>query len=194
VAPLQYLPQIESSIALMKDAGVDFEAGLSVGELDAVEARFNIQFPPDLRAFLQVALPYGDKFPNWRSDDESSLRRRLQWPEDGIAFNVEHDRIWLSAWGQPPLDSEALVDAARRLVQQAPRLVPIYGHRFIPPEPLSAGNPIFSVYGTDIIVYGTDLWDYLQKEFAPREIGSLPNHADCRWIRFWTDTMEDVMA
>jgi hypothetical protein len=194
VAASEFLPQIESSIALMKDAGIEFEAGLSEAELAAVEARFNIQFPPDLRAFLQVALPCGQSFPNWRSDDESSLRGRLEWPEDGIAFDVEHSSIWLTPWGPPPLESAARIDAARLLVRQAPRLIPIYSHRYIPPEPPTAGNPVFSVHGTDIIIYGVDLWNYLRNEFAPREPHSLPDHAACRWIRFWTDTMEDVMG
>src|SRR5436190_13969950 len=41
-------------------------------EVTAVEAQFHFRFPPDLRAFLQTALPSGEKFPNWR--DRKSTR------------------------------------------------------------------------------------------------------------------------
>jgi len=35
----------------------------------------------------------------------------------------------------------------------------------MPERPLEAGNPVFSVYQTDIICYGADLRDYLENEF-----------------------------
>lgn len=52
------------------------------------------------------------------------------------------------------------------LVAAAPRLLPIYSHRYLLAEPCRAGNPVFSVYQSDIIVYGTDLRTYLLHEFA----------------------------
>jgi hypothetical protein len=45
---------------------VEFDAGLTDAEVLAVERRFNFQFPPDFREFLQTALPRGPAFPNWR--------------------------------------------------------------------------------------------------------------------------------
>ena len=85
--------EIDASIALMKAHGVVFESGLSDDEVMAVESRFHFQFPPDLRAFLQVALPSGDRFPNWRSDSEAKLNDMLRWPEDGIAPGTRWDDI-----------------------------------------------------------------------------------------------------
>src|SRR5215213_5581205 len=49
---------------------VECDAGLTDAEVIAVEGRFSFQFPPDLREFLQTALPLGPKFPDWRSGDE----------------------------------------------------------------------------------------------------------------------------
>lgn len=55
---------------------------------------------------------------------------------------------------------------AHQAIEQAPRLIPIAGHRYIPDAPAEAGNPIFSVYQTDIIYYGRDLFEYLENEFG----------------------------
>ena len=41
----------------------------------------------------------------------------------------------------------------------------MYSHRYLPQEPSTEGNPVFSVYQTDIICYGADLQDYLENEF-----------------------------
>jgi hypothetical protein len=41
---------------------VEFDAGLISDEVIAVEGRFGFQLPPDLREFLQTALPRGPEF------------------------------------------------------------------------------------------------------------------------------------
>ena len=51
-----------------------------------------------------------------------------------------------------------------RWYNQAPRLLPLTNHRFIISEPLQAGNPVLSVWGTDTIVYGWNLRHYLLEE------------------------------
>jgi hypothetical protein len=38
---------------------IEFDAGLTDAEVAVTEARFGFRFPPDLRAFLQTALPRG---------------------------------------------------------------------------------------------------------------------------------------
>jgi hypothetical protein len=52
------------------------------------------------------------------------------------------------------------------ILDDAPRLIPIYAHRAVPNEPLEAGNPVFSVMQMDIIIYGNDLEQYLHNEFG----------------------------
>ena len=56
-------------------------------------------------------------------------------------------------------------------------------------KPLEAGNPIFSVSQTDVIIYGDDLTDYLRHEFhefGRDGSGALPE----RTIRFWTAMLD----
>jgi hypothetical protein len=162
---------------------VEFDTGLTDAEVVAVERRYEFQFPPDLRDFLQTAMPRGPQFPDWRSGDESILRDWLGLPLDGVLFDVEHNGFWLEAWGPRPDSLEAALQTAGELIAAAPRLVPIYGHRMMPDEPHEAGNPVFSVHQTDIIYYGVYLADYLRTEFW------LPDReqwlARIRPIRFW---------
>ena len=53
----------------------------------------------------------------------------------------------------------------------------------MPDEPHLAGNPVLSVWQTDIIYYGFDLADYLRHEFRLRDRASEPKAV--RPIRFW---------
>ena len=174
----------------MKAHGVEFKSGLSEREIAAVETLHQFQFPPDLRAFLQAALPCGDRFPQWRRPDDPDLLASLDWPEEGIVFDVEQNSLWLDEWGPRPSAMLRAIEIARRLVRHAPTLIPIYAHRYLPAEPQQSGNPVFSVHQSDIIVYGRDLWDYLRNEFEGPSSSTVPDPSSCRPIRFWTDLAE----
>lgn len=50
-------------------------------------------------------------------------------------------------------------------MQKVPKLIPIYGHRYIPIVNGLDNPPIFSVYQTDVIYYGIDLENYFRIEF-----------------------------
>jgi hypothetical protein len=167
----------------MKERGIEFDAGLADGEVAAAEARFGFRFPPDLRAFLQTALPRGERFPDWRSGNESALRDWLDLPHDGILFDIEHNGFWLEDWGPRPRTLADTKRAASDLVAAAPKLIPIFAHRMMPEEPHLPGNPVFSVHQTDIIYYGFDLADYLRNDFhlSGRELWP----EKIRPIRFW---------
>jgi len=63
-------------------------------------------------------------------------------------------------------------------------MIPVYSHRYLPAGRGTYGHPVLSIHQTDIIVYGTDLADYINQEFGRRSIG-----AD--WappmVPFWSD-------
>ena len=156
---------------------------LTDSEVARVEGQYRFRFPPDLRQFLQTSLPVSDRFPDWRSGSESYLTNWLNWPRDGLLFDVEHNAFWLPEWGTKP---SALIEAHRiasEMVSAAPTLIPVYAHRMIPDEPHAAGNPVFSVHQSDIVVYGFDLADYLRNEFGLP--GRQPRPAKTQSIRFW---------
>jgi hypothetical protein len=178
-------------VAQMKERGIAFDSGLTGAEVAAVEARFGFRFPPDLRAFLQTALPQGEQLPDWRSGKESALRDWLDWSRQGILFDIEYNGFWLEEWGPRPPSPANAMRAASELIDGAPKSIPIFMHRMMPDEPHLPGNPVFSVHQTDIIHYGFDLADYLRNEFHLPGRGPWPE--EIRPIRFWDlDRFQEV--
>src|SRR5260370_23892793 len=108
------------------------------------------------------ALPVSNGFVNWRSATEEEIKEGMSRPYDGICFDIEHNVFWPGAWGTRPSSLDDAFAIAKKAVDAAPILIPILGHRYIPDSPNEAGNPVFSVYQTDIIYYGSELAGYLQ--------------------------------
>ncbi|MCX5399688.1 hypothetical protein [Streptomyces sp. NBC_00102] len=161
--------------------------GLTERELDAVEARFGFTFAADHRVFLSAGLPCGSsRWPDWRDGDPEDLAERLARPVEGALFDVEHNVFWHPAWPPRPADVSDALRVARAELESAPQLVPVYGHRYLPGTAGEYGHPVLSVYQTDIILYGNDLADYIQHEFAGRS-SSLLAHAT---VGFWSYFIE----
>jgi hypothetical protein len=154
-----------SAQAILSAAGIQIDAGLATAEFNRIEQKFGFQFPPDLRDFLSAGLPKSHHWIDWRDADEESIKDRLNWPFDGMCFDIEHNSFWPKEWGERPKDLKEAIEIARCAFHHAPILVPIYSHRYIPALPHERGNPVFSIYQTDIIYYGKNLMDYLQNEF-----------------------------
>ena len=170
-------------------AGFSIADGLSETELLRAESVLVAPFPPDLREFLAQGLPRGDRFPNWREPESDAPRDQLDWPAEGICFDIEHNDFWWDEWGpRPPKLADALA-LGREQVAKAPTLIPVYGHRYLPAEPCTAGNPVLSVYQTDIIYYGGDLKEYLRNDFD-RSHTDGPGDCEARHIRFWSDVVQ----
>jgi hypothetical protein len=185
-----------TQLSLLQSRGVTLKPGLTAAEIQRVEEIHRFRFPPDLRSLLSCALPIGPKypggptsFPDWRSPE--SVQEQLDWPFEGIAFDIEHAAFWWEPWGPRPAALSDAIAVARAAVDLAPRLIPIMGHRYLPAEPEVEGNPVFSVYQTDIVFFGADLRRYLACEFA-RLPWADAVRGDRRRIRFWTDLVESL--
>jgi hypothetical protein len=169
----------------LRTLGVSIQKGLSDKEILTVEHRFEFQFPPDLKFILQSGLPVSEKFPDWRNGDTEEIQGCFNRVADGICFDIEYNDFWIKEWGVKPSKLADAVAVARNYIKSAPRLIPIFVHRYIPAEPNEIGNPVFSIVQTDIIYYGMDLASYLSAEFNftnPFPTPSKPKH-----IRFWTE-------
>lgn len=112
-----------------------------------------------------MALEERPSFYNWLTDTDA-IEGQFAWLWEGLQFDIEYGDVWLPSWGAKPATLEEQRERARGLVEAAPRLIPIFGHRYLLAEPSVAGNPVFSVYQSDIVVYGANLRDYLLFEFA----------------------------
>jgi hypothetical protein len=191
------IPQTKQIINLLEHKGVLFDDGLSNLEVTQIQEKFDLQFPPDLKQFLQMRLPISEEFVNWRQglfDKETAknIVDRLNWPLDGILWDLRNGD-WLSIWGENPKNQEDKIAIAKSCYARVPKMVPIYSHRYIPSAPNEPGNPVFSVHQTDIIYYGFDLATYFSHEFYFKLNDSFhvidkPN----RQIEFWTWCVENM--
>ncbi|QFZ20339.1 hypothetical protein [Saccharothrix syringae] len=159
------------------------EPGLTDAEFARIEHEHGFEFADDHRAFLAAGLPVNSPFepeegvtyawekpwPEWRNGNPDELREQLDWPTGGVLWAVERHGHWPPAWGARPDTPEAAVEAARRLLADVPRMIPVYAHRFLPAGRGTSGHPVLSIYGTDMIYYGTDLADYVDREFTESE-------------------------
>lgn len=155
--------------------------GYSADELERAQERFRLTFPSDLVALLRDRRPIGG--PDW--NDETDMRSRLAWPFEGLLFDVEANSLWWPEWGARPDTPEACAEVLRGVVGRAPRLIPIFSHRYLPATPNLPGNPVFSVYQSDVIHYGADLQDYVDREEGGRDHTPWP--AVIREIDFWSE-------
>lgn len=112
-----------------------------------------------------MALEEGPSFYNWLTDMRA-LEGQFAWLWEGLQFDVERNDLWPASWGLRPAGLDAQKRRVRELVEAAPKLIPIFKHRYLLAELCLAGNPVLSVYQSDIVVYGADLRDYLLIEFA----------------------------
>ncbi|MEV6342443.1 hypothetical protein [Actinoplanes sp. NPDC051851] len=135
--------------------------GLSDAEISEIEAEFAFTFAPDHRAFLAAGLPTGPGWPDWRGPDRTALRASLTAPVEGVLFDVSENDFWYEGWGAPFGDRLA---TARAGLMIAPRMIPVYGHRYLPAK--VEAHPVLSIHQTDVIVYGADLSDWLYREFG----------------------------
>ncbi len=195
--------------------GTKWLDGFSDDEINSFEQIWQIKFPPDYRQFLQLLgatdrpsysvrykgsqLVEGESpsFYNWRNDGEA-IKKAFAWPLEGLLFDVEESNLWLNSWGVRPNDAGDRQRHLSDLVREAPALIPIIGHRYLLGTPVRAGNPVLSVYQSDIILYGSDI-----RNFLIAELSSLLgfNHQEA-WqkavkevsvesIPFWGEIMSD---
>ena len=179
----------DQALGVLREAGVLLRPGLSEAELTRIEHRFGFVFHPSHREFLAAALPTGERWVDWRDDDDAAIAERLQWPIEGVLFDVEHNGYWPRPWGPRPSDAATRRVLAEEELSNVPRLVPIYAHRCIPAGPGPEVAPVLSVHQTDVIYYGTDLLDYVTQEFANpparRDAGEPAR------VPFWSDLVYD---
>ena len=159
-------------------------SGYTQSELDTAQAKYDLVFPPDLVELLRDRRPVLGF--DWRSDDEE-IRAMLSWPLEGLLFDVENNVLWWPEWGERPDTAAGRAEVLAKVVNAAPKLIPLVSHRYLPADPHESGNPAFSIHQSDVIYYGADLADYFEREF---------DHAYRPWpdivkpIRFWSDLVE----
>lgn len=143
--------------------GTRWNPGLTSAQIFEYEQGLGCRFPEDFKGMLSVingtnlsALNiYGNSGePHRTSPGVYSYPKDLAVVEEYIS-EVRKDRDEIIA---------VLMDQGFKLDKEAV-LVPVYSHRFIVCGKDSGKSPVLSVVGTDAIVYGDNLREYLEKEF-----------------------------
>jgi hypothetical protein len=171
--------------------------GLTGTEFARIEPDYEFEFADDHRAFLAAGLPlnapaakdqtWRKPWPDWRDGDPADLHEQLGWPVEGALFDVENNALWHPTWGQRPADTSTALNTARRCLTQASKMIPVYAHRYLPAGRGTHGHPVLSIYQTDIIVYGTDLADYIHNEFSGSGRSISADWTPPPMVPFWSD-------
>ena len=171
----------------MKQLGIEYAIGLKDEEISIIEQEYEIVFPKELKKFYKEALPISDGFYNWRDRNGESMKyikRAIQKPIQGIVEGSE-DIDWNEIWGKEPINSDERKKNIEDMVFNAPKLIPIYSHRYVASVECEK-SPIFSVYGTDIIYYAKNIIDYFLIEFKVKKYEVFKNN-EVSYIPFWSD-------
>jgi hypothetical protein len=126
----------------LQEAGVRCDRGLTQAEVCLAEDLFSFRFPPDLKALLMFVLPTGRGWPNWRDVEDPEIARMLIWPYEGMCFDIENNVFWPDSWGAKPASLTEAFEIAKQKIETAPKLIPVFGHRYLPDRPSLEGNPV----------------------------------------------------
>jgi len=145
------------------------QKGLTADEIIQIEDFYDIVFNIDHKNYLLKCIFIGEGFYDWRNDAKSNVKKikeMLNWPLEGILFDIEHNNYWPTEIEiQPQILEEKKNIFAEYYLNNIPKLIPIFSHRYMCSEPQKIGAPVYSVYQTDIIYYGDNIVDYFVKEF-----------------------------
>lgn len=177
----------EECIKLLKQKNISLERGLNIKELNHIEHIYQLKFPKSLKNFLMNVVPVSKGFYNWRDLSSSNINyikqviKRPILEIDDMAEEVD----WCENWGREPDDPKAVAKEVKKRIKMAPKLIPIYIHRYMPVI-LDDNPPIISAYGTDIIYYGENLENYFLIEFGGQKQKNI-NIKNIKQIPFWSE-------
>jgi hypothetical protein len=161
----------------------EWSRGYTQAELDHAQEKFQLVFPQDLIALLRERRPVAGHA--WT--DEVAIRRALAWPIESLLTSVARGFAWRPEWGEKPESPDARKEVARPFVSRAPKLIPLITHRYLPEQPHEEGNPVLSAVYSDVIYYGLNLADYIEREFGGERNRPMPPPQQIKRIVFWSD-------
>lgn len=181
------LERIDELINVLKSNSIKLESGLSCEEIAKIEQIYGIKFPRQWCDVFTRVLPIEQGFYNWRDMSDKNIlfiKDQLLTPYKDILGHL-HDVNWDDEWGDEPNDENQRAQFIKNKMLTAPRLIPIYRHRYLPVVNDKV-MPVLSIRGLDIICYGRNLTDYFDVEFN----GKMQEKIDYRTLEkvpFWLD-------
>ncbi len=180
-------------IDCMKAKNIRFSAGLTDCDFIKIEEIYGFSFPQSLRKFYRGGVPFTDveyEFPRWNDfspENIEKIKKRMRAPvEQLLEYLKTAPEYW--AWGDRPIKWEDTEKAYEKAAETAAPLVPFYRHRYVPVMEGVDDPPVLSIAtGFDIVCYGSNLEDYLQRDFVENPQHNLGK--SCLHIPFWSDIM-----
>jgi len=158
-APAQPSVGKQAANVLAEHGQWQISPGLKPQEFRDLEARYDIRFGKDHRAFLAAGVPVGAGWPDWRSDDEAALREQIERPVREALDAVAYGRMWGSYWIRrpgPPKD----VEYARRRFEIAPPVLPVFESAFT--GQAKGNTAVWRIGDAAPALLGHDLADYVR--------------------------------
>jgi hypothetical protein len=119
--------------------------GMSDAGVASIEVQLGFRVPDDFAyLFKNLQDPGRVLFP-WSEFDKRKYDELIAWVRSGVEFDIEQNCLWLGRWGEKPKALSKALEIARKDFETWPKLLPISGHRFLPAEPCSSGNPDFAL-------------------------------------------------
>ncbi|WP_428682045.1 hypothetical protein [Reyranella sp.] len=162
------------------------EGGLSPTEIAAIEGQLGFRLPLDFAYLLENVLDPGAVLFPWANFRKQDYDKAIEWIQKGVEFDVGNG-LWLERWEARPATLHAAIRVAKRDFATWPKLLPLFGHRFLAAEPYRSGNPIFSIMQTDIVCYGANLAHYLVNEFVSSDQQRYVSSHATQKIEIWSD-------
>lgn len=171
------------------------EGGMSENKILDVQKQLGFLLPKDFKCLLQnVQDPNGDMF-DWNHFSKKRYDDLIEWVWKGIEFDISENCFWLeNRWGSRPESMEDRFKIGRKDFETWPKLLPLFGHRFLPATPCLSDNPVFSIMQTDIIYYGSNLANYLINELMPAGGQATPSREAFRKIDVWSQITEEDLG
>ncbi|MDR2976083.1 MAG: hypothetical protein LBV19_02055 [Streptococcaceae bacterium] len=173
----------------LKEQGIIFDKGLSSVEISTIEKKYDLIFPSEMKSLYRKALLISRGFYNWRDFSERNtqlIKQVLNRPTDSLLNNTS-EIDWSESWGSEPANQMEREEVLREKIQSAPKLIPIYSHRYITSFQ-DRENPVFSIVGSDIIYYGENLISYLEIEFGCKSRSDM-DITKIEPVSFWSDLL-----
>ena len=179
----------------LKKKKYEFLSGMTLGQIDTVERAYGFKFPKSLADFYSCGLPLPkdrlSDFPDLKHLDPqnvSDVESRISKPLENLRSAVRRG-FWIAAWGNRPESDDDAIAVFDTYASTAPKLIPVYSHRYVPVLEGVDDPPVISAVGQDIIYYGCNLADYLEREFLDKR-GPIDPDKIVR-IPFWSDVIEN---
>jgi hypothetical protein len=185
------MDKYKNIMSKLKEKGVVLDHGITAQEMIEIEKFYNISFPAELKELYSLGLPISNGFYNWRdmgSENTKLINNALEMPIKGLQSDLENGDFWCDNWELPPDNIEGAQKLLLKDYNNAPKLIPIYSHRYMPFIPDNTNIPVFSIMGSDIIYYGTDLISYLELEFGFKQYSDIMQ-ANFQDVDFWSDLL-----